>query len=353
MAGAANRGSRALLFAFAIAGAAAATGAVAAQTVNVDCAKGQTISAALAANSPAKGPLTLLVRGTCTEDVFVDRFSGVTIEGNPLATIRPAHAVDVTVGAASPVTLDNVEIAGGSIGIFVGPHTYLQLQHSKVTGKGAGVDVSDNSSLDVTDSTIATTGAYGIQSGLGSTVQILADQGNTTEVTGAQQGVSCGYSTLELFTAGNGTILIDKNTQVGVNDFVCNLQASNPRGRIQIAANGKTGAYGAGLAQAGGAAILYSVEIVNSAGTAAIIAVLNAAVQLSRVTLTGNVAGISASQGAVVQFTPLIGVSTVKDNGKHPFLCYQGGHIYVDQIAGTIRPPPTKAQQGCLQIGGP
>jgi hypothetical protein len=54
-----------------------------------------------------------------------------------------------------------------------------------------------------------------------------------------------------------------------------------------------------------------------------------------------------------VQFTPLIGVSTVKDNGKNLFLCYQGGHIYVDQIAGTIQPPPTKAQRGCLQIGGP
>src|SRR6516165_8357238 len=145
MVGAANRGSRALLLALAIAGTAATTGA-AAQTVNVECAKGQTITAALAANSPAKGPLALLVRGTCTEDVFVDRFSATTIEGNPSATIRPEHAADVTVVAASPLTLANVEIAGGSIGIFVGPHSYLQLQHSKVTGKGAGVDVSDNSS---------------------------------------------------------------------------------------------------------------------------------------------------------------------------------------------------------------
>ena len=73
MVGAANRGSRALLLALAVAGTAAATGA-AAQTVNVDCARGQTITAALAANPPAKGPLTLLVRGACTEDVFVDAF---------------------------------------------------------------------------------------------------------------------------------------------------------------------------------------------------------------------------------------------------------------------------------------
>jgi Right handed beta helix region len=333
--------------------AGAVTGAAAAQTAKVNCAKHQTITAALAANSPANGPLTLLVNGTCNEDVFVDRFSGVTIEGNPAATIRPAHATDVTLNAASQLVLRNIEIVAGSIGIYVGPHSYLQLQHSTVTGTGAGVDVWDNSSLDVTDSTISATGAYGIQSALGSTIQIVADAGNTTEITGAHQGVSCGYSTIDLSTSGNGTILIDKNREIGVQDYVCNLQTYNPSGAIRIAANGQAGNYGAGLAQASGVAILNSVEIVKSAGDGAIDAVLNAAVQLNGVTLTGNVAGISAGQGAVVQFTAINGISTVSDNGNKVFSCYQGGHIYVDQIAGTIKPPPTKAQLGCLHIGGP
>ena len=55
-------------------------------------------------------------------------------------------------------------------------------------------------------------------------------------------------------------------------------------------------------------------------------ATLNAAVQLNNVTMTGNVAGISANQAAIVQFVSFNGPSTVKSNGTNVFECYQGGH---------------------------
>lgn len=352
MAGVANKGSGSLLATFNIAVVIAAASAAQAQ-VTVNCAKGQTIAAALAANPPANGGLTLLVNGTCTEDVVIERFSGVTIQGNPTATLRPVHPADIPVTAYTRLILDGVSIDGGSTGIYDGHRSYVTFEHSKMTGTGTGIYVYDDSVLDVVDSTIATTGSYGIQSGLGNAILIHADAGDTTEITGAQTGVFCSSSKLDLSTDGNGTILIDKNKRLGLQPWDCGVQTYNPSGTISITANGTAGSYGAGIEQRGGVAILNSVKIENSAGFAAINASLNAGMQLNNVTMSSNIAGIYTNQGAIVQFVPYNGVSTVKNNGDTIFSCYQGGQIYVDQIAGTITPAPTKAQLGCLHVGGP
>jgi hypothetical protein len=352
MAALAKESLRSLLIILTVAAAGAITGAAYAATVSVNCAKAQTIGAALAANSPANGGLTLLVSGTCTEDVVINRFSGVTIQGNPAATLQPVHATDSVVTANTRLILNSVAIAGGATGIAVGPHAYVTIEKSEITGTGTGVNAWDNSSLDLTDSTIATTGSYGIISGLGSTVAIRADNGDVTEITGAQTGVFCSSGKLNLTTAGSGSILIEKNKRLGLQPWDCGVQTYNPSGTIIITGNGTAGSYGAGIEQRGGFAILNSVQILNSAGFAAINASLNAGVQLNNVTITGNVAGISTNQAAIVQFVSYNGVSTVKNNGSAVFSCYQGGQIFVDKLAN-ITPAPTAAQLGCLHVGGP
>lgn len=348
----ANSRANSLPVALAFAAAVSACGAASAATVTVNCAKGQTIAAALAANSPANGGLTLLVSGTCTEDVNIDRFSGVRIQGSPSATLKPVKATDTVVTANSRLILQNVAIAGGATGVAVGPHAYVTIANSEITGPGIGVNVWDNSSLDLNDATIATTGSYGIQSGLGSTIAVHADSGDVTEITGAQIGILCNSGNLNLTTAGSGKILIQKNKRRGVTDQGCGLFTYNPSGTISLSANG-TASDGAGVELHGGTAILNSVEILNTVGFAAINAALNAGLQLNNVTMTGNVAGIVASQGAVVQFVSFNGASTVKNNGTNVFSCYQGGQIDVNAIAGTITPAPSKAQLGCLHVGGP
>lgn len=349
----ANSRANSLPVALAFAAAVSACGAASAATVTVNCAKGQTIAAALAANSPANGGLTLLVSGTCTEDVNIDRFSGVRIQGSPSATLKPVKATDTVVTANSRLILQSVAIAGGATGVAVGPHAYVTIANSEITGTGTGVNVWDNSSLDLNDSTIATTGSYGIQSGLGSTIFVRADSGDTTEITGAQTGILCGNGKLNLTTAGTGKISIDKNKRQGLELGDCGVQTYNPSGTIIITANGTAGGYGAGIELHGGTAFINSVQILNTLGFAAINASLNAALQLNNVTMTGNVAGVSSNQGAVVQFVSYNGVSTVKTNGAKVFSCYQGGQIDVGAIAGNITPAPTAAQMGCLHVGGP
>lgn len=323
--------------------------------VTVNCAqRGQTITGALDTHPAANGGLTLLVNGTCTESVVINRFSGVTIQGNPTATLKPVHPTDTPVTANTRLILDNVSIAGGSAtGLVVQPRSFVTLQNSKITGTGTGAFVYDNSSIDLIDSTISAIGAYGIQSGIGGTINVHANAGETTEITGAQVGIFCNEGTLALTTTGTGKILVDKNKRLGLQPWGCGVQTFNPGGAIIITANGTAGVSGAGIEQRGGTAILNDVQITNNVGFWAVAAELNAGVQLNHVTLTGNGAGVSAAQGAVVQFVNSDGASTVKNNGAHVFGCYQGGQIYVNQITSTITPTPTSAQLGCLHVGGP
>jgi hypothetical protein len=352
--------ARAALLAARIALAAWGIAAVAAPAsaeqppVTVKCAAGQKITDALNAHPAANGALTLLVSGTCTENIVIERFSRVTIKGNPTATLRPVHPTDwSTIAARTRLILDGVTVIGGVNAIFDGPRSFVTLQNSEVKGAGDGIFVHDNSSLDVLNSTIATTGAHGITSELGGTILVQADPGETTEISGAQTGIFCNLAKLDLTTQGNGKVLIHNNKRLGILGLDCGLHTYNPSGTISIAANGTAGSYGAGLEQRGGWADLNDVKILNTRGFAAINAWLNAAVLLQQVTLSGNVAGIKASQGAVVYITPYVGASTIKNNGTRVFSCYQGGQIFVDAIAGSITPAPTPAQLGCLHIGGP
>jgi hypothetical protein len=109
-------------------------------SVTVNCAKGQTIAAALAANPPANGGLLLLVNGTCIEDVVVNRFSETTIQGNPAAILQPAHATDTAVTAFSLLDLSDVSIDGGSTAVSAS-HAYVRLVHSSISGAGIGVSI--------------------------------------------------------------------------------------------------------------------------------------------------------------------------------------------------------------------
>jgi len=90
----------------------------------------------------------LLVNGTCTEDVVVNRFSGVTIQGNPTATLRPVHATDTPVTANTRLILEDVSIADGSTGVAVGPHAYVTVN---ISGNVAGIYTSQGATVQFVD----------------------------------------------------------------------------------------------------------------------------------------------------------------------------------------------------------
>ncbi len=91
-------------------------------TVNVDCsnpkAKVKTIAAGLA-QVPTAGPSTLLVSGTCHENVTIQGYNLLTVQGNPTATID--GGTDPNLGTfdigRSSVNLNNLIISGGGAGV--------------------------------------------------------------------------------------------------------------------------------------------------------------------------------------------------------------------------------------------
>jgi hypothetical protein len=81
---------------------------------SVNCAKGQTITAAL-----ASGATDIVVIGTCTESPSVTR-SNVTIEGNPAVSTGGAVVGDIFIGGAQNVTIKKLTVTGANYGIEVG-----------------------------------------------------------------------------------------------------------------------------------------------------------------------------------------------------------------------------------------
>jgi hypothetical protein len=114
-----------------------------AATVTVDCsntkAKIRTISAGLAL-LPLNGPNTLVVSGTCNENVVIDSYTLLTIRGNPSATVAGADSSlgGIQIMASRDVRFENLTVTGGSVGIACGADSFWRL--TTVTVRGAAGD---------------------------------------------------------------------------------------------------------------------------------------------------------------------------------------------------------------------
>src|SRR5258705_11764319 len=106
------------------------------RSTTVDCAAGDTIARALRHGDERKS-LTILVSGTCSEHVVVNRSdiklaaaaAGGTISG-------PDPAIDVIRGTGSRVTIDGITVTGGRNGITADGPAGLILQNAAAQGTG-------------------------------------------------------------------------------------------------------------------------------------------------------------------------------------------------------------------------
>ena len=133
------------------------------QSFTVDCERGQTISKALEQGDLRK-PLVLTVRGTCSENVTINR-DDVTLQGQPQtgATVAAANASanTITVSGARTV-ISGLTITGGAQGIFVLATSNFTINDSVVKGAAYnGISVVDTH-VKILRSTIELNGAHGI-----------------------------------------------------------------------------------------------------------------------------------------------------------------------------------------------
>src|SRR5438270_5954796 len=92
-----------------------------AATIKVDCGGAdpsakKTIAAAIGV-VPKFGPTTILVSGTCNENVMIDSFDRLTIQGNPTATIvghgDPSLFATVNMENSQYAILRQLTVSGG------------------------------------------------------------------------------------------------------------------------------------------------------------------------------------------------------------------------------------------------
>ena len=185
------------------------------RTVTVNCSAGKTLAKALERGNEDR-PLLILVRGTCNENVTVDR-DDVTLRGEPGfagAIVGPDAGLDTVTVLSSRVAIEDLAISGGRNGIVSGGAGRLAVRGSTVqsTGRtgivvgsssGATIDGStiqlnprdgvsvEGSQATVINSTVSQNGRVGIFVGTASAVRIGIDnQNNAAATTVSQNGAN-------------------------------------------------------------------------------------------------------------------------------------------------------------------
>jgi parallel beta-helix repeat protein len=185
------------------------------RTVNVDCAAGDTIARALTRGDERKS-LTILISGTCSENVVINRSDIKLAAAAPGATlVGPDAALDVIRVTGSRVTIDGIAVTGGRNGITADGAAGLIVQNALVQGTGrTGIAYSHGASGIVDGVTVTGNARDGIAVDSASATIV-----NTQVTQNTRHGVG-------VFTNGSARIGIDNG--------------NNPAGNV-ISANGANG----------------------------------------------------------------------------------------------------------------
>ena len=169
----------------------------------VDCAKGQTIAAALA-RGDARKPLTVFVRGTCNEYVQVTR-DDVTLVGIPPggAVRGPGNEAPAVHIQADRVFLQDLDVSGGASAVIVGGPFFASMTRVVVhhPASGAAVVVRAGGDLGLDHCTLMSAG-NGLQLGRGGSARVI---GGTEIRDNAGSGI---------YASGNSTFVVGGDTKI-------------------------------------------------------------------------------------------------------------------------------------------
>ena len=230
------------------------------RTVTVDCASGETVARALTRGDDRKS-LTILINGTCSENVVINRSDVKVAAAVPGATlVGPDGALDVIRVTGSRVTIDGIAVTGGRNGIVADGAAGLIVQNALVQGTGRtgiayqhgasgimdnvtvkgnardGIAV-DAASAAIINSLITQNTRHGIGVFTNGSARIGLDNlnvpgGNTVSANGAN-GININFGSGALIAmntvTGNGTITAPGNPQngIGLNSATADLIGGN------------------------------------------------------------------------------------------------------------------------------
>lgn len=281
--------------------------------VNVDCASGQSIQAAINAAEPLR-PLTVNIHGTCNESVSIHR-DQVTLQANaPGDGISgPSGQSAVQLSGARNVNLVGLTLTGGQSGVSAGQAATFQAHGLHVSGVANGISVGDGADGWVFDTVVdgATNEGMGAHNG-----------GALTISGGTITNVSSGFG---VDSQGASSVSINNGTVVSHCQFIAVYAAFS--GSIDVSGATIEDNTGAGVlvGQAGSAHLWANnpggIVVRDNTGQGVSIG-LNGSAQVHNVVVSGNAqGGVLAYQGGTVQ----VEGSTVEDNR-------QGG-VSIDSVS--------------------
>ena len=192
-------------------------GAVSAQTITytVDCAKGQTIAAAIA-RADSRSPLVVNVRGTCNEHVSISR-DDVTLRGQPGtgATVNgPKSDTDTIVILKDTVNIEDLTVTGGANGIRLQGPSYAGVTNVVVRNTANNGIIVRAGDIAIVNSTVEHAGGSGLVLGRGASARIVGNSfGNSRFQYNHFSGIYAQNNST--FTVNGGTV--NDNEGHGIN----------------------------------------------------------------------------------------------------------------------------------------
>lgn len=319
-------------------------------TLPVDCGHGQTITKALNFTDLLHRPLVLVVRGTCNENVTIDR-DDVTLQGDPRtgATINGPSAGSAITVRASRVILDRLTVRGGNpSGIALLGRSDVDISNCDVQGAVShGINVAGNSSVNITNCSIQYNGRSGVGIPQGSVAitnsQIAFNSGNGVRVRGNSSLTVTGgaissnaWSGIDM-ESGSGVIGGATITANGTN-------AALPEGSrlgvlalasyVQINNSSITNNTGGGVTVVqGGSLSLYNSTVTGN-GSQGVFLYLGATGNLAGGTISGNNGnGVSVMVNSTAQIT---GGASIQNNARHGIELSAGSKVWVFEPSVTL-----------------
>jgi hypothetical protein len=339
------------------------------QLVTVDCSAGQSVNKAIGDANPTE-QLTITIKGTCTEAVFVGR-DDVTLNANAPGDgiAAPAGAnVALSLNAAQRVNLNGLTLSGGqwallasngsqffgsklhvsgasNTGIAIDLGASAQLFDTAVDGNQNGIQVSDGGAISINGGTVSNSTDFGVSTdgghlrmGGGVVVShsgwngIFSAHGGSAEIndttvqtSGASGVLAYDGGAIHLFGSG---VVVQSNGGPGV--------SASGGGAVQIQngvqltnnAQGGANAFNTGALEVSGAVIK------NNTGDGIDISLASSAT-VDTSTITGNSGhGIGILDTSVAQFGFPSGNNQITGNGGWGVFCE--GPPAVAMIRGAI-----------------
>lgn len=308
----------------------------------VNCSRGQTIAEALARGDPRK-PMVLTIRGTCRENVAIDR-DDVTILGEDQATISPSAADRPAISiAATRVRIDHLTVTGGTTGIVVAHASDVVVDKSVIQSAAqSGINLIASHAR-VLNSTIKNNGSDGVH-----LLQATAFLSKNEILSNGRSGVYLeGKSALQ---ASENTISSNRSNGVAIyddsfgklisNELVANGNPPDNRAsagvhvsfaRVSLETNSIRNHFGPGvLSDASSVGAASNTITGNGWG---LYLYLGSTLVLGADTVSGN-----QSDGVVLNTncTAQIGTATIANNGNSGVLLTFGSKLIVPLLVPTI-----------------